>query len=288
MAKVWLITGSSKGFGRVWAQAALGRGDRVAATARDTSSLDDLVAEHGQRVLPLELDVTDKPAIDRSVAAAHQQFGRLDVIVNNAGYGQFGAIEEVSEEDARRQIETNLFGPLWVTKAAIPILRHQGSGHIVQVSSIGGVVAFPTLGLYHASKWALEAFSQSLSEELEEFGVRVTIIEPGGYATDWSGASSGRSAELPVYDGVRERRYRRMGPVRERPGDPDATGPAILELVDADEPPLRVFFGSSGLQLARREYAGRLETWERWNHLSQRAQGGTPDARLRTPSARAI
>jgi NAD(P)-dependent dehydrogenase (short-subunit alcohol dehydrogenase family) len=278
MAKVWLITGTAKGFGRVWAQAALGRGDSVAATARDTSSLDDLVAEHGQRVLPLELDVTDKPAIDRSVAAAHQQFGRLDVIVNNAGYGQFGAIEEVCEEDARRQIETNLFGPLWVTKAAIPILRDQGSGHIVQVSSIGGVLAFPTLGLYHASKWALEAFNQSLSEELEEFGVRVTIIEPGGYATDWSGASAGRSAELPVYDGVRERRYRRMGPVRSQPGDPDATGPAILELVDADEPPLRVFFGNSGLELARREYAGRLETWERWNDLSQRAQGGTPDA----------
>ena len=181
MAKVWLITGASRGFGRVWAEAALERGDSVAATARDTGTLEELVARYGERVLALELDVTDKAAIDRSVAAAHERFGRLDVVVNNAGYGQFGAIEEVTEEEARRQIETNLFGPLWVTKAAIPILREQRSGHILQVSSIGGVLAFPILGLYHASKWGLEAFSQSLSEELEEFGVKVTIIEPGGY-----------------------------------------------------------------------------------------------------------
>jgi NAD(P)-dependent dehydrogenase (short-subunit alcohol dehydrogenase family) len=231
------------------------------------------VAAHGERVLPLELDVTDKPAIDRSVAAAHERFGRIDVVVNNAGYGQFGTIEELSEEDARRQIETNLFGPLWVTKAAIPILREQRSGRILQVSSIGGVLAFPILGLYHASKWGLEAFSQSLSEELEEFGVKVTLIEPGGYTTDWSGSSAWRSTELPVYDGVRERRFRRLGPVRSQPGDPEATGPAILELVDADEPPLRVFFGSSGLEMAKREYADRIETWERWNDLSVRAQG---------------
>ena len=181
MAKVWFITGASRGFGRVWAEAALERGDSVAATARDTGTLEELAAALRRASAPLELDVTDKAAIDRSVAAAHERFGRLDVVVNNAGYGQFGAIEEVSEEEARRQIETNLFGPLWVTKAAIPILREQRSGHILQVSSIGGVLAFPILGLYHASKWALEAFSQSLSEELEEFGVKVTIIEPGGY-----------------------------------------------------------------------------------------------------------
>jgi NAD(P)-dependent dehydrogenase (short-subunit alcohol dehydrogenase family) len=273
MAKVWFITGASKGFGHVWAQAALERGDSVAATARDTSSLESLHEAHGERLLALELDVTDKAAIDRSVAVAHERFGRLDVVVNNAGYGQFGAIEELSEQEARLQIETNLLGPLWVTKAVTPILREQRSGHILQVSSIGGVMAFPILGLYHASKWGLEAFSQSLSEELEEFGVNVTIIEPGGYTTDWSGSSAGRAEELPAYDGVRERRLQRLGPVRTQPGDPLATGPAILELVDAEQPPLRVFFGSTGLELARREYASRLETWERWNGLSQRAQG---------------
>ncbi|HEX4438110.1 MAG TPA: SDR family oxidoreductase [Solirubrobacteraceae bacterium] len=273
MAKVWFITGSSKGFGRIWAEAALERGDSVAATARDTSSLDALVERYGGRVQALELDVTDKAAIDRAVASAHERFGRLDVVVNNAGYGQFGAIEEVSEQEARRQIETNLFGPLWVTKAAVPILRAQGSGHILQVSSIGGVHAFPTIGLYHASKWGLEGFSQSLAYELEDFGVKVTIVEPGGFATDWSGPSAGRAEELSVYDEVRTNRFKRLGAVRGRPGDPQATGPAILELVDAEEPPLRVFLGSAPLEMIRPEYASRIETWERWNELSVRAQG---------------
>jgi NAD(P)-dependent dehydrogenase (short-subunit alcohol dehydrogenase family) len=277
MAKVWFITGSSKGFGRIWAEAALERGDSVAATARDTSSLDALLEEHGDRVQALELDVTDKAAIDRAVAFAHERFGRLDVVVNNAGYGQFGAIEEVSEQEARRQIETNLFGPLWVTKAALPILREQGSGHILQVSSIGGVHAFPTIGLYHASKWGLEGFSQSLAYELEDFGVKVTIVEPGGFATDWSGPSAGRAEEMAVYDEVRANRFKRLGAVRGRPGDPQATGAAILELVDAEDPPLRVFLGSAPLEMIRPEYASRIETWERWNELSVRAQGSLDD-----------
>ena len=186
MSKVWFITGTSKGFGRVWAEAALERGDRVAATARDTSTLEDLVERYGENVLPIELDVTDKVAIDAAVGAAHDRFGSLDVIVNNAGYGLFGSIEELSEEQARTQIETNLFGPLWVTQAALPILRAQGRGHIIQVSSIGGVMAFPMLGLYHASKWGLEAFSQSLAGEVAPYGIKVTIIEPAGYSTDWA------------------------------------------------------------------------------------------------------
>jgi NAD(P)-dependent dehydrogenase (short-subunit alcohol dehydrogenase family) len=273
MAKVWFITGTSRGFGRVWAQAALERGDSVAATARDTSTLDDLAAAHGERLLALQLDVTDKTAIDEAVRLAHERFGRLDVVVNNAGYGQFGTIEELSEQEARLQIETNLFGPLWVSKAVAPLLREQRSGHIIQVSSIGGVMAFPVLGLYHASKWGLEGFSQSLAEELSEFGIHVTIIEPGGYETDWSGDSAGQAKRMAAYDGVRERRLARLGPVRTEPGDPQATGPAILELVDAEQPPLRVFFGSTGLQLARREYATRISTWEQWDDLSQRAQG---------------
>jgi NAD(P)-dependent dehydrogenase (short-subunit alcohol dehydrogenase family) len=273
MAKVWFITGSSKGFGRIWAEAALERGDSVAATARETSSLDALLETYGDRVQALELDVTDKAAIDRAVVSAHERFGRLDVVVNNAGYGQFGAIEEVSEQEARRQIETNLFGPLWVTKAALPILREQGSGHILQVSSIGGVHAFPTIGLYHASKWGLEGFSQSLAYELEDFGVKVTIVEPGGFATDWSGPSAGRAEEMAIYDEVRANRFKRLGAVRSRPGDPQATGPAILELVDAEDPPLRVFLGSAPLEMIRPEYASRIETWERWNDLSMRAQG---------------
>ncbi len=244
MAKIWYLTGASKGFGRIWAKAALERGDSVAATARDTASLADLLEQHGERVLPLELDVNDKQAIDESVSRAIERFGRLDVVVNNAGYGQFGAIEELSEEEARRQIETNLFGPLWVTKAVLPQLRAQGSGHIIQVSSIGGVHAFPTVGLYHASKWGLEGFSQSLPTRLRSFGIHVTLVEPGGFATDWGGSSAGRASRDGGYDEVRANRFKRLGAVRSRPGDPEATGPAILELVDSPEPPLRVFFGS--------------------------------------------
>ncbi|RUW43766.1 SDR family NAD(P)-dependent oxidoreductase, partial [Mesorhizobium sp. M8A.F.Ca.ET.021.01.1.1] len=146
--KVWFITGSSKGFGRVWAEAALARGDRVAATARDTGTLAELVEKYGDNIAALKLDVTDKKAVDAAVAEAHKRFGRLDVVINNAGYGHFGAIEEVSEQEARDQIETNVFGALWVTQAALPIMRAQRSGHIIQISSIGGVNAFASLGLY--------------------------------------------------------------------------------------------------------------------------------------------
>ena len=274
MSKVWFITGSSKGFGRVWAEAALERGDRVAATARNADTLTPLVEAYGENVLALQLDVNDKAAIDAAVKQAHERFGRLDVVVNNAGYGLFGAIEELTEEQARDQIETNLFGPLWVTKAALPIMRAQGEGHIIQVSSIGGVNAFPILGLYHASKWGLEAFSQSLAAEVAEFGIKVTIIEPAGFSTDWRGPSAVVADAKPEYDPVREYRARLFTGALAEPGDPQATGAAILELVDADEPPLRVFFGTGTLDMIKAEYEKRIENWERWDHVAVAAQGG--------------
>jgi NAD(P)-dependent dehydrogenase (short-subunit alcohol dehydrogenase family) len=271
MSRVWLITGTSKGFGRVWAEAALARGDRVAATARDVKTLRPLVDQYGDLVAAIALDVTDKAAVAAAVAETVRRFGRIDVAVNNAGYGQFGAIEEVSEAEARAQLETNLFGALWVTQAVLPQMREQGSGHIIQVSSIGGVNAFPTIGLYHASKWGLEGFSQSLAAEVRGFGIKVTIVEPGGFATDWGGPSAKHATPMPAYDGVRAAIAQfRTGFV---PGDPDATGPAILKVVDAAEPPLRIFFGSGGLPMTRAEYAGRIETWEQWNELSLEAQG---------------
>jgi NAD(P)-dependent dehydrogenase (short-subunit alcohol dehydrogenase family) len=270
-SKVWFITGSSRGFGRVWAQAALARGDRVAATARDVKTLGPLVERYGDLIAPLALDVTDKAAASAAIAFAQKRFGRLDVVVNNAGYGLFGTIEEVSESEARAQLETNLFGALWVTQAALPFMRAQGSGHIIQVSSIGGVNAFPTVGLYHASKWGLEGFSQSLAAEVAGFGIKVTIVEPGGFATDWGGASAKRAAQMKIYDGAREK----IAAVRSNsiPGDPNATGPAILKLVDATDPPLRIFLGTSGLPMTRAEYARRIETWEKWNDVSIEAQG---------------
>jgi NAD(P)-dependent dehydrogenase (short-subunit alcohol dehydrogenase family) len=269
--KVWFITGTSKGFGRVWAEAALARGDRVAATARDVRTVQPLVEQYGDLAAAITLDVTDKAQVDRAVAETIARFGRIDVAVNNAGYGLFGAIEEVSEADARAQLETNLFGALWVTQAVLPQMRAQKSGHIIQVSSIGGVNAFPTIGLYHASKWGLEGFSQSLAAEVAGFGINVTIVEPGGYATDWGGPSAQRAAPLTAYDAARAAIAQfRSGNV---PGDPDATGPAILKVVDAEAPPLRIFFGSGGLPMTRSEYARRIETWEAWNEVSIEAQG---------------
>jgi NAD(P)-dependent dehydrogenase (short-subunit alcohol dehydrogenase family) len=270
-SKVWFITGSSKGFGHIWAEAALARGDRVAATARNTDTVKDLVDAYGDNVLPIALDVTDKAAVDAAVSLAHDHFGRLDVVVNNAGFGLFGTVEEVSEAQARAQIETNLFGALWVTKAALPLMRAQGSGHIIQVSSIGGVNAFPLLGLYHASKWGLEGFTQSLAGEVGRFGIKVTLVEPTGYTTDWAGASSVQANQIPAYDWVRTAREEGWANVRR--GDPEATGPAILEIVDAAEPPLRVFFGDGPLEMIKTEYASRIAGWEQWNDLSHRAFG---------------
>jgi NAD(P)-dependent dehydrogenase (short-subunit alcohol dehydrogenase family) len=274
--KVWFITGTSRGFGREWAMSALERGDRVAATARDLSTLDDLVTKYGDALLPLALDVTDRAADFAAVATAHDHFGRLDVVVNNAGYGQFGMIEELSEADARDQIETNLFGDLWVTQAALPLLRAQGGGHILQVSSIGGISAFPNIGAYHASKWALEGFSQALAQEVADFGIKVTVIEPGGFSTDWAGPSSRHAKANPAYDDLRERAQQRRAERTANPGDPVASSTAVLAVVDAEKPPLRIFLGEAPLAIATADYDSRLALWREWQPVSVAAQGGMP------------
>ena len=271
--KVWFITGTSRGFGRAWAEAALERGDRVAATARRLSSLDDLVERYGDRVLPLQLDVDDRAADFAAVAAAHERFGRLDVVINNAGYGHFGFIEEVTESEARAQLETNVFGALWVTQAALPYLREQGGGHIIQVSSIGGISAFPLVGIYNASKWALEGFSQALAQEVAPFGIHVTLVEPAAFATDWAGASSKHSAELPAYADVHEAVAEGRRQRNSSPGDAGASAAAILKVVDAENPPLRVFFGAGPLSIAKADYASRVALWEEWQPVAELAQG---------------
>lgn len=274
--RVWFITGASRGLGRQWAMAALERGDSVAATARDVSALADLREIYGDAVEPIRLDVTDRESCFVAVQAAHESFGRLDVVVNNAGYGQYGFLEELSETEARAQLDTNLFGPLWITQAALPYLRSQHSGHIIQVSSIGGVTAFASLGIYHASKWALEGMSQALAKEVAPFGVRVTIVEPGGYDTDWIGSApyaepmAAYAAQRAEFEGARAER-------RSDLGDPGAARPAILEIVDADDPPLRVFLGKDALGWARAEYSQRLAEWERWQPLAVRAHGTRRD-----------
>jgi len=271
MSKTWFITGSSRGLGRHWAEGALGRGDKVVATARRSGSLDDLVERHGASVLALPLDVTDRSAVFDAVARAHRHFGRLDVVVNNAGYGLFGAVEEITEEQARAQMETNFFGALWVTQAALPFMRAQRSGHFLQVSSIGGIAAFPMVGLYHASKWALEAFSDTLSQEVAQYGIRVTIIEPGPYDTDWRGSSGMWADENAAYSGHREARRQRAATMAQ--ADPAATTAAILKVVDAPNPPLRLLLGTMPIEVSRSVYEQRLKTWAEWEDVSKAAQG---------------
>jgi NAD(P)-dependent dehydrogenase (short-subunit alcohol dehydrogenase family) len=273
MTKNWFITGTSRGFGREWAIAALERGDRVAATARNLDSLTDLVDKYGENILPLELDVTDREADFAAVARAHDVFGSLDVIINNAGYGHFGLVEELSEADVRDQLETNFFGAVWITQAALPFLREQGHGHIIQVSSIGGISAFPMIGAYHASKWALEGFSQALAQEMKPFGVNVTLIEPAGFTTDWAGDSAKHSTSIPAYDDLKVKIGEARAAQSSSRGNPAATGAAVLKIVDAAEPPLRIFFGKSPLGIAKADYASRIETWEKWNDVSVEAQG---------------
>lgn len=276
MSKVWFVTGSSRGLGRDFVEAALSRGDKVAATARTTASLDGLVAAFGEAVLPLELDVTDQAAVRESVKRAREHFGRLDVVVNNAGYAQVGAVEELSEQQVRDQLETNLFGALRVIQAALPYLREQGAGHIIQLSSAAGLMAMPLSGAYSASKWALEALNESLAQEVAGFGIKVTLIEPGGFATR-SGKSpdpldNGHMAEPdPAYDGLRRQIAAFAG--KQPAGDPAAAAQALLKIVDSDAPPLRVLFGQGFYPMLQQVYADRLRTWADWQDLSAQAHG---------------
>lgn len=268
--KTWFVTGASKGFGREWAEAALERGDRVAATSRGKDAFGDLQDKYGDAFLGVQLDVTDRSAVFDAVSRVRDRFGSLDVVVNNAGYGLFGMVEEIAEDQARAQLEANLFGPLWVTQAALPHLRAQGSGHIIQVSSIAGVFALPGLGLYHASKFGLEGFTSSLAAEVSGFGIRVTLVEPAGYATDWAGPSAVHAERSPAYDEFRANATARPSARR---GDPSATRAAILAVVDAERPPLRIFFGDGPLPVIRKEYESRIAEWEAWDDVSRAASG---------------
>jgi NAD(P)-dependent dehydrogenase (short-subunit alcohol dehydrogenase family) len=269
MPKTWFITGASKGFGREWAEAALERGDRVAATSRSESAFEDLVEKYGDAVLPLRLDPVDRAAAFKTVRRAIDTFGGLDIVINNAGYGLFGMIEEVTEQQARDQIDVNVFGALWVTQAVLPHLRARGSGHIIQVSSVAGVLSLPGLGIYHASKFGLEGFTASLAAEVKDFGIKVTLVEPGGYATDWAGPSAVQSEHLPAYDDFRAGMTR----ISARRGDPSATRAAILTVVDAEQPPLRIFFGQGPLERITKEYQARLDEWRQWDDVSNIAFG---------------
>ncbi|MBG6236248.1 NAD(P)-dependent dehydrogenase (short-subunit alcohol dehydrogenase family) [Pedobacter sp. CAN_A7] len=271
MSKVILITGASRGFGRIWAEAFLKRGDRVVATARNLDVLKELVNEFGDRVLPIQLDVTDREACIQAVNAAKAHFGRIDVLINNAGIGLFGAVEENSEQEARAQMETNFFGVLWLTQAILPVMREQGFGHIIQVSSVLGLVTVPVLGVYNATKFAVEGLTASLAAEVKSMGINVSIVEPNAYTTDWS-TSAFKSQPIEAYQAVKDAMLESFT----TPGyfgEPSATTPAIIKLVDAIEPPLRLLLGKIGYPIVKQEYEARLTDFEAWLEVSEAAHG---------------
>jgi NAD(P)-dependent dehydrogenase (short-subunit alcohol dehydrogenase family) len=269
MAKVWLITGSSRGLGRALADAVLAAGHQLVATARNPAQLTDLAERYGDQVRTLALDVTDPLAARDAIEAAVEAFGRLDVLVNNAGYGNIGSIEDTRLEDIREQIETNLFGVIHVTKAAIPVLRKQGSGHIIQVSSIGGRVGAMGRAPYSAAKWGVEGFSEALAKETAPLGIKVTIIEPGGFRTDFAGSSTTINEVRPEYDstvGAAARFQRDYNGTQ--PGDPARAAAAIIRLAELDEPPLRLLLGSDAVRIAEQSDLARLEADKKWRDLS--------------------
>ena len=271
MTKTILITGASRGFGKIWAKAFLKRGDNVIATARNTETLNDLMNEYGNSILPLQLDVTNRAQCFEVINKAYQHFGRLDVVINNAGYGVFGAVEEAAEQEVRNQFETNVFGTLWINQAAIPVMRNQGSGHIIQVSSVLGIMTVPLLGIYNASKWAIEGITESMAQEVKNFGINTTLIEPIAYNTDFSGNSGVNSKTIVAYDDLRTAVYQQR---EHMPfGNPEATAAAILKIADADNPPFRIFFGNTALPWVKQVYADRLSEWEQWSELSVAAHG---------------
>lgn len=270
MSKTILITGASKGFGRIWTEAFLEQGYQVAATARNIEPLNGLAAKYGDAILPFALDVNDREAAFAAVKRVHDHFGKIDVLINNAGYALFGAIEEASEKEARDQFQTNFFGALWMTQAVLPIMRAQKSGHIIQTSSILGLVTLPFLGLYNASKFAIEGFSETLAAEVKDFGIHISLVEPNGYASDiWKNES--HSEGLEAYEGIKKAASE-SGATGSF-GNIEATAEAMLKLVAAPNPPLRLLLGKVGLPLVKQVYAQKLAAWEEWADVSEKAHG---------------
>ncbi|WP_353940373.1 oxidoreductase [Streptomyces sp. HUAS MG91] len=270
MSKTWLITGSSRGLGRALAEAALAAGHRVAATARRTEPLADLADKYGDRVRLVTLDVTDPAAARNAVERTVEAFGRLDVVVNNAGYADMAAIEDTSEQAFRDQIDANLFGVVNVTRAALPVLREQGAGHIIQISSVGGRVGVPGLGAYQTAKWAVGGFSEVLAKEVAPLGIKVTVAEPGGMRTDWAGSSMTtppisepyRSVVGASVEGIRSQDGK-------QPGDPDRIARVLLDIAEADEPPLRLLLGKDAAAVAARAAAERAASDAEWLPVSE-------------------
>ncbi|MET7403567.1 oxidoreductase [Dactylosporangium sp. NPDC005572] len=280
MSKVYLVTGSSRGLGRAIVEAALQAGHHVLATARDPDQLASIVAVHGSQVAAAALDVTDFAAAQQAVTTAINHFGRLDVVVNNAGYANLGALEDITIEDFREQVDTNLFGVVNVCKAVIPVLRTQRSGHIINVSSVGGRVANAGLSAYQAAKWALGGLTEVLAAELNPLGINVTVVEPGGMRTDWAGSSMAIRPVSEPYDqtvGVLARLFTAGGGTAA--GDPDKVARLLVRLANEPNPPLRLLLGSDAVTAAEKASAARHTedaTWRHWSVMTDHDQA-TPE-----------
>lgn len=263
---VWFITGASSGLGQALAEAVLERGWRAAITSRNSNALNALASKYGERALALQLDVTDNASIERAVSAAEAEFGAIDVLVNNAGYGYLAAIEEGDDREIRDQFETNVFGLVAVTKRVLPGMRARRRGHIFNVSSLGGLVAFAATGYYHATKFAVEALSESLSQEVKPLGITVTIIEPGAFRTDWAGRSMVESGT--IIDDYAETAGKRREATRRasgrQPGDPARAAKAIISAFEADEAPLRLLLGAAALTIARQRLDALRQNFDAW------------------------
>lgn len=273
MSKIVFITGASKGFGKLWAEALLERGDKVAATARNIAALQDLKDKYGDNILPLKLDVNSRTEVFEVTQKVEKHFGRIDVLINNAGFGLFGTTEETTEQQAREQMETNFFGSLWVAQAVLPVMRKQRSGHIIQISSFLGLTTLPLLGLYNASKFAVEGLIETIGSETAHLGIKTTLIEPNGFATDWAGASAVQtSSEITDYNAVREA-FAETGDNPDTWGKPEATVEPVLNLIDNQNPPQRLLFGKIAYHVVNQVYTRRLNDIQNWKEVSIAAHG---------------
>jgi len=268
MQKVWFITGSSRGLGRSLTVAVLESGDKVAATARNISQLDDLVAKYGDRLLPVQLDVTDNVRVHAAVAETVAHFGRIDVLVNNAGFGITGAAEAYTDEQVRSQLDTNLYAVIEVTRAVLPYMRKQKSGRILQVSSIGGRMGTAGVSIYQAAKFGVSGFTESLAQEVKELGIMVTSVEPGGFRTDWAGDSMTYAPEIEGYSLVNSRAAFFKGGTFLAVGDPDKAAQVMVNLAVHPNPPVHLVLGSEAIKMLGNMDDLRSKEKEEWLPVS--------------------
>jgi len=286
MERIWFVTGSSRGLGRSLIKAILSKGDKVAATARDISSLQDLVKQYAEAILPVQLDVNNKAQVHQAIAAVVKHFGRIDVLVNNAGFGITGAVEAYSDEQVRSQLETNLYAPIEITRAVLPYMREKRSGHILQISSMGGRVGSGGVSIYQAAKFGLSGFSEGLALEIADFGIKVICVEPGGFRTDWAGDSMTYAAEIEGYEMVNKRiqlfKNKGFSPM----GDPEKAAKVIIDIVNDPEPPLHLLLGSEAVAIVKYSEAAKLRELEKWEEVSRSTDSDDAENFLETEAGK--